>query len=101
VCLNAILENLTDVLRHLGGLAHIDLSSLKAGCGLLERQTAEAATDLARLERCDDQPALTLLAGTTGTAKTVNVGLAVAGETDLDYVGDIGKIHSTLGVLAM
>ena len=94
VCLGGVLEDLANVLGNLGGLAHIDSGSLKFGCGIAEGQAAEAAADLVSLKGCDDQPALALFAGTTGTAETVDVGLTVTGETDLDYVGDVGKVHT-------
>jgi hypothetical protein len=95
VCLDAVLEDLTDVLGDLGGLAHVDLRGLELGCVVLERQASEATRDFLLLEGCDDQPALALLASTTSTAETVDVRLAVARETDLDDVGDVGKVHST------
>ena len=94
VCLGGVLEDLANVLGNLGGLAHIDSGSLKLGCGIAEGQATETAADLVPLKGCDIQPALALLAGTTGTAETVDVGLAVTGETDLDYVGDVGKVHT-------
>ena len=94
VCLGDVLENLANVLGNLGRLAHINDSSLKLGCGIAEGQTAKAAADLILLKGCDKQPALALLAGTTGTAETVDVGLTVTWETDLDHVGDVGKIHT-------
>lgn len=94
VCLGGVLEDLANVLGNLGGLAHIDSGSLKLGCGIAEGQAAETAADLVLLKGRDDQPALALLASTTGTAETVDVGLAVTGETDLDYVGDVGKVHT-------
>jgi hypothetical protein len=94
VCLGDFLEDLANVLRNLGGLTHIDIGGLKLGCGIAEGQAAKTAADLVPLKGCDDQPALALLAGTTGTAETVDVGLAVTGKTNLDHVGDVGKVHT-------
>lgn len=95
VSLSNVLEDRADVLGNLGGLAHVDLGSLKLGCSVDERQAAEAAADLALLERCEDNPALALFACASSAAETMNVGLAVAGETDLDDVADIGEIHAS------
>jgi hypothetical protein len=94
MCLGGVLEDLANVLGNLGGLAHIDSGSLKLGCGVAEGQAAETAADLVPLKGRNDQPALALLAGTTCTAETMDVGLAVTGETDLDHVGDVGEIHT-------
>ena len=95
VCLGGILENLADVLGNLSGLAHVDSSSLELVCCVIEGQTTEAATNLALLEGCQDDPALTLLTGTACATKTVDVGLAVTGKTDLNDVGDVREIHTT------
>lgn len=95
VGLGDILENLADVLGDLSGFGHVDFGGLEVSGGVVEGQIAEAAADLALLEGSDNQPALALLAGTAGAAKTMNVGFAIAGETDLDDVGDVGKVHSS------
>jgi hypothetical protein len=94
VCLNAVLKDLADILGDLGGLAHIDLRSLELVCGVLEGHAAELARNFLLVEGRDDQPALAFLAGATGAADAVDVGLAVAGKTNLDYVGDVGEVHS-------
>jgi hypothetical protein len=43
----------------------------------------------------EKEPALTLLAGASGTAKTVDVGLGVTGDTNLNDVGNVREIHTT------
>ena len=42
-----------------------------------------------------EQPAFTFLASTTCAAETVNVGLTVTRNTNLDDVGNIREIHTT------
>jgi hypothetical protein len=100
VRLGGVLEDLANLFRNLGGLAHVDFGSLEVSSCVDKRQAAETAADLALLKGCQDDPALTLLASTTSAAKTVNVGFTVAGKTNLDYVRNIGEVHSSLMVLS-
>jgi hypothetical protein len=95
VCLSNVLEDLANVLGNLGGLAHIEFGSFKLACGILERETTETTADLALLKRRENNPTLTLLASATSATETVDVGLTVTGETDLDDVGDIREVHAT------
>jgi hypothetical protein len=60
-----------------------------------ERQVAKATADFSLLIGCEEDPALSLLAGTTGTSETMDVGFTVAGKTNLDNVSDIGEVHSS------
>jgi hypothetical protein len=60
-----------------------------------EWQVAETTADFSLLKGCEEDPALALLAGTTGTSETMDIGFAVTGKTDLDDVSDVGEVHSS------
>lgn len=95
MCLDGIRENLCDVLRELGRFAHVNGGSLEHIGGVDKRQVAKTTADFLLLKGRDEQPALTLLTGTSSTTETMDVGVALTGETNLDDVGDFGEIHST------
>ena len=94
VCLYAGSEDLANVLGHLSGLRHVDRCTLQI-LGFGEGQTLETASIFLHLKRCEQDPALAFLAGTTGTSNTMDISVAIAGKTNLDHVSDIWKIHST------
>lgn len=79
-----------------GLLVHGDLVGVKAVGIFLHLETFDhsAETALAGLGLGDNEVADTGLAGTGGTAETMDVGLLGAGGGDLDNVGDVGEIHS-------
>ena len=93
--LDAVRQNLAYLLGDFSRLAHVDGCSLEFICRIAEREVAETAAHLLRLKGSDKDPALTLLSGTTGTAETMDVGVALTGETHLDDVGDFWEIHTT------
>jgi len=83
--------------RNFSGLGHVDRGAIEFVCGVDKGQVAKTTMQLVILERGEDNPALAFLAGTAGTAKTMNICVAFAGKSDLDDVGDIGEVHSSSG----
>ena len=94
VRLQAVRQDLGNVLWYLSRLAHVDGCSLQLVRHVRERQVAKTAVDFLPLKWSNNQPALTLLARTTSTSKTVNVRLTVTRETHLNDVSDIWEVHT-------
>jgi hypothetical protein len=92
--LNTVCEYFANVLWNFGRLAHIHGRSLKLACSISERQVAETTTHFGLLEGSQEEPALSFFAGTTSAAETVDVRVALAGETDLNDVGYFGEVHT-------
>lgn len=80
-----------------GRLGDIDGSDGEGGGVNAEGEVAETPAQGFALSLVQEQPSFTFLASTTGTTDTVDVGLAVTGNTDLDNVGHVGEIHTTGG----
>ena len=70
---NALLQYCVDVLWDLGDLAHVKSGNFEFTSSISERQITETAVDFLFLKRSEEQPSLTLLSGTTSTAKSMDV----------------------------
>ena len=93
----AHVENLAGGRGDLRLLGKVKRGGLDRVVALEGNLAAETVAGFLVFELVEDQPTLTFLAGTSGTADTVNVLLDGAGETHLDDVGDIGEVHTTSG----
>ena len=98
VCLNAVGQDLSDGLGDLCGLRHVYGRTLEIAGGIGKGQVPKTSADLGAFVRRKEDPTLALLACTASTTKTMNVGFAIAWETDLDDVRHIGEIHSSIVV---
>jgi hypothetical protein len=90
--------HLTDGLAgggRIGGLlGHVGPGSGERDGILLDWDTAEAGAVAGIFALVDEEPALTLLSGTGGTTETVDVGLSVTRDANLDDVRNVGEIHT-------
>lgn len=75
-------------------IADIDRGALERGISL-DRKTRETASGFIHLHVRDDQPAFAILSCSCGTAKTMDVCLAISGEMNLNDMGDVGEVHAS------
>lgn len=61
----------------------------------MDGQSRKTSSDLVSLERCQEDPALSLLTGTTCATETMNVGVAFSGKTNLEDVSNVREVHSS------
>ena len=95
VRLDAVRKNLSNILRYFGSLAHVHGCAFQFACRVYKGQIRKTAAEFLLFKGCENQPALTFLSSTTGAAKAMDVRVALAGETDLNNVRDVGEVHTS------
>lgn len=96
VSVDGFLEDLGHVLGHLSLVGEIDPGRLERFV-FVDGELVETLAELILVEGGKDEVALALLAGTTGTADTVDVRVAIPGKANLDDVAHVGEVHTASG----
>ncbi len=86
-------QRFRNILWKLRILGHVNRSDLQ-GFVLVKWQIVQSIVSFSSFKIRQDQPAFSCFVSATRSTKSVNIGITILRETDLDDMADVGKIHA-------